>query len=95
VLACVGIGRAIAKVVDVKQGSQLKSLIGIEGHSRQRAEVISGLDNLLLGRSLGEGLLGSTLFGEGLLNGSLLGVLALSKSHITAQGRQQNGYNVS
>ncbi len=53
-LAGIGIGRAIAKVVDIEQRAQLKALIGIECHSGQRTEVVAGLDNLFfVRRSLG------------------------------------------
>ena len=47
-LARVGVCRAVAKVVDIEQGTQLEALIGIECDGGQGTKVVARLDNLLL-----------------------------------------------
>ena len=47
-LARIGIGRAIAKVVDVKQRTELEALIGIERNGGQRSIVVAGFDNFAI-----------------------------------------------
>ena len=47
-LAGIRIGRAVTKIVDIEQGTQLEALIGVECHSGQRSKVITRFDDLLL-----------------------------------------------